>query len=448
MIHDLRSYLEVLKQNNELLTVSREVDPVGEIGAVMATLETTGGEAAFFKNVKGFDIPVAGGMLSDHRKIALALGCRPDEISRRIETALENPVKPETVESAVFKENVLKGNEIDLTKLPIPVHAPEDGGPFITGGVTFSKSLRGGRQNLSFHRMLIKGPVKTGVMINEWRHLRHFLNEAEESGTSLPIAVAVGLDPVILIAAGFRSDLDEIELAGALRGRPVRMARCETCDIMVPAESEFVIEGEIRPGEREDEGPLAEFTGHYGALWPSPVFHVTAVCHRNKPIWQTINGASFEHINLGNVLSREPMLMKYAKYVSKNVRAVHLPPYGSGFLALVSVDKQNEGEPKNIAMAAMTSHVNIKNVIVVDSDVDIYNPADVMWALSNRVDPREDIFIIPNAQGHELDPGSDETGVQNKMGIDATLSKKKSHLKKVVYPTVDLSKYRSRDSGR
>ena len=443
MIHDLRSYLEILKENNELLTISREVDPVGEIGAVMATLEKTGGEAAFFEHVKGFDVPVTGGMLSDHRKIALALECRPDEISKRGEAALEKPLQPEIVENAAFRENVLQGPDIDLTKLPIPVHAPEDGGPFITGGVTFSKSLQGGRQNLSFHRMLIKGPAKTGVMINEWRHLRQFLQEAESADRALPIAVAVGLDPVILMAAGFRSDLDEIELAGALRGRPVQLARCISSDLLVPAESEFIIEGEIRPGEREDEGPLAEFTGHYGALWPSPVFHITAICHRNKPVWQTINGASFEHINLGNVLSREPMLLKYAKYDSKNVRAVHLPPYGSGFLAPVSVDKQNEGEPKNIAMAAMTSHVNIKNVIVVDTDVDIYNPADVMWAMSNRVDPREDIFVVPNAQGHELDPGSDETGVQNKMGIDATLAKTKGHLKKVVYPAVDLTKYRN-----
>lgn len=443
MIHDLRSYLDVLRNNNELLTITREVDPVGEIGAVMATLEKTGGEAAYFEKVKGFDIPVTGGMLSDHRKIALALECSPEEISERTNRALDNPIQPELVDAPLWKENVLTGGDIDLKKIPIPVHAPEDGGSFITGGVTFSKGLEGGRQNLSFHRMLIKGPAKTGVMINEWRHLRYFLKDAENKGKALPIAVAVGLDPVILIAAGFRSDLDEIELAGALRGRPVGMAKCVTSDIMVPAESEFVIEGEIRPGEREDEGPLAEFTGHYGALWPSPVFHITAVCHRNNPVWQTINGASFEHINLGNVLSREPMLMKYAKYVSKNVKAVHLPPYGSGFLALVSLDKQNEGEPKNVAMAAMTSHVNIKNVIVVDTDVDIYNPADVMWAMSNRVDPREDMFIVPNAQGHELDPGSDETGVQNKMGIDATLTKKKSHLKKVVYPRVDLSKYRS-----
>jgi 2,5-furandicarboxylate decarboxylase 1 len=172
------------------------------------------------------------------------------------------------------------------------------------------------------------------------------------------------------------------------------------------------------------------------------VFHVKAICHRNEPIWQTINGASFEHINLGNVLPREPLLAKYTRYVSKNVKAVHLPPYGSGFLAVVSVDKQNEGEPKNIAMAAMTSHVNIKNVIVVDDDVDIHNPADVLWAVSNRVEPRQDIFTVPNAQGHELDPGSDETGVQTKMGIDATLTKEKRHLKKVVYPTVDLSEYR------
>jgi 2,5-furandicarboxylate decarboxylase 1 len=212
---------------------------------------------------------------------------------------------------------------------------------------------------------------------------------------------------------------------------------------MVPAWSEYIIEGEILPGVREEEGPLAEFTGHYGLLWKSPVVEVKAVTHRRDPIWQTLNGGSFEHINLGNVLPREPLLRRHTRYVSKNVKAVHIPPYGSGFLALVQLEKSNEGEPKNVALAAMTAYVNIKNVIVVDSDVDIYNPAEVLWAVNNRVNPREDVFVIPNSQGHELDPCSDETGVQNKMGIDATLPANRKTLKRAVYPSVDLFRYMS-----
>ena len=149
MIKDLRSYLDVLRANNELLQVTKEVDTVREIGAVMATLERTGGEAVYFSNVKGFDIPVTGGMLSNHKKIALALECEPEQISDRVGTALENPLPAEIVDESAgkedvpFKENVITGADVDMTKLPIPVHAPEDGGPFITGGVTFSRALAG-----------------------------------------------------------------------------------------------------------------------------------------------------------------------------------------------------------------------------------------------------------------------------------------------------------------
>jgi 2,5-furandicarboxylate decarboxylase 1 len=444
MINDLRSFLKVLKENGELLEIKKEVNLKHEIGSVIATLERKGAEAAFFSNVKGHKIPVTGGLLSDHRKIALALDCKIEEVSDRMEAALSanETIKPIVVENPLFKENIITGDDIDLFSIPIPIHAPKDGGSFITAGVTISREQDLGRQNLSYQRMHIKSKNQTGVMINEWRHLKDFLDKAESEQKSLPVAVAVGVDPVVMIAAGIRTDLDEMELACTLRGKPIEVAECHTSGLLVPAHAEFIIEGEIIAGMREEEGPLAEFTGHYGLLWKSPVFKVKAICHRNNPIWQTLNGASYEHINLGNVLSREPALKKFTTYVSKSVKSVHIPPYGSGFLALISMDKKNEGEAKNVAMAAMVSHINIKTVIVLDTDVDIYNPADVLWALANRINPREDIFVVPNAQGHELDPASDRNGIQNKMGIDATLWEKKRDLKKVEYQNVDLGLYR------
>jgi 2,5-furandicarboxylate decarboxylase 1 len=441
-INDLRSFLEALRDQGEIARIDKEVDPVHELGSVIATLEQKQGPAAYFTNVKGYPgISVVGGLLSTHRKIAIALGCRPEEVTDRMEAVLDKPIAPVEVRNATGQEVIYVGKDLDLTALPIPVHAPLDGGPFITAGVTVCADPETGRQNLSFQRMHVKGRDRMGIMINEWRHMRSFLDKAETVGKPLPVAVAVGVDPVVMIAAGFRYDGDEAEIAGGLRGRPLETVKCVSCDLRVPASSEYVIEGEILPGVREEEGPLAEFTGHYGLLWKSPVFSVKAITHRRDAIWQTLNGGSFEHINLGNVLPREPLVRRNARYVSKNVKAVHIPPYGSGFLAIIQIDKKNEGEPKNVAMAAMISYVNIKNVIVVDTDVDIYNPADVMWAFNNRVDPREDIFYVPNSQGHELDPCSDPTGLQTKMGIDATLPASKRQLKKTVYPTVDLSLY-------
>lgn len=440
-IHDLRSFLKVLKDNNQIITINKEINIKWELGSILATMERMEGEAIYFSKIKGYSIPVVGGLLASHKRIALALECKIDQISEKLENALSNPIKPIVVNNPSFMENVLIGEQVNLNKIPIPIHAPKDGGPFITAGVTVSKDFNNKRQNLSFQRLHIKSNNKTGIMINEWRHLKEFLDKAEASNKPLPIAVVVGVDPTIMIAAGIRYEGDEIEIAGGIRGRAIEVAKCHSCDIYVPANAEFVIEGEIIPKVREEEGPLAEFTGHYGNISESPVFKIKAICYRNNPIWQTLNGGSFEHINLGNVLPREPLLKKFTTYVSKNVKNVYIPPYGSGFLAIISLEKKNPGEAKNVAMAAMTSHVNIKNVIIVDPDVDIYNPAEIMWALSTRVDPKKDIFYIPYSQGHELDPASDERGVQTKMGIDATLWEKKKNLEKVIYEKIDLNNY-------
>ncbi|MCI8476869.1 MAG: UbiD family decarboxylase [Oscillospiraceae bacterium] len=439
-IHDLRSFLQVLQEKDLLFTAGKEVDWNHEIGSIIGTLEPSG-KAAYFPKVKGKEFAVCGGMLASMDAAAAALGCEKAEITDFLAKCLENPIKPKVVEKAPCQENVLTGDQIDMDRVPVPVHAPKDGGPIITGGVIVSKPVDGTRQNLSFQRMHVKGKDKISIMINEWRHLKDFYNEAEAQGKALPISIVIGADPVVYIAAGLRYDGDEMEIAGAVRGRPMEVVKCVTNDIYVPAEAEFVIEAEILPTQRELEGPLGEFTGHYSEPWNSPVMHVTAITHRNGAIYQTINGASFEHINLGNVLPREPLLKNFATYVSSGVVNVHIPPYGSGFLALVQIKKKNPGEPKNVALAAMMTYVNIKNVIVVDEDVDIYNPADVMWALSNRVIPEKDIFYVPNAQGHELDPCSDERGVQTKMGIDATLSDESRVLERVRYPKVNLQDY-------
>ena len=439
-IHDLRSFLQVLEEKGLLFTAKKEVDWNHEIGSIIGTLEPSG-KAAYFPKVKDKEFAVCGGMLASMDSIAAALGCEKGEITDFLAKCLDNPIKPRVVDQAPCHENVLTGDQVDMSRVPVPIHAPKDGGPIITCGVIVSKSINGTRQNLSFQRMHVKGKDKISIMINEWRHLKEFYDEAEAQGKPLPISIVIGADPVVYVGAGLRYDGDEMEIAGAIRGRPMDVVKSVTNDIYVPAEAEFVIEGEILPQQRELEGPLGEFTGHYSAPWNSPVIHVTAITHRNGAIYQTINGGSFEHIHLGNVLPREPLLKKFATYVSSGVINVHIPPYGSGFLALVQLKKKNPGEPKNVALAAMMTYVNIKNVIVVDEDVDIYNPADVMWAVSNRVVPEKDIFYIPNAQGHELDPCSDERGVQTKMGIDATLSEESRVLERVRYPKVNLKDY-------
>lgn len=439
-IYDLRSFMKVLEANDQLVTINREVSIMHEMANVVVAMIKRGGMGApYFTKLKESPHTMIGDVLGDMDRIALALECEKKDINDKLSYCLEHPVPVKIVEKAPCQENVILGDDIDLEKLPIPLHAPEDSGRFITSGVVVSKEPHTTRQNLSFERMELHGKRQLGMLINEWRHLNDFYKAAEKEGKALPIAVVIGADPVVYIGAGLRYDGDEMEIAGAIRNKPQEVVKCVTSDIYVPATAEFVLEGEIPPNERRKEGPLSEYTRHYGPAQIAPVFNVKAVTYRNGAIYQMLASGFFEHINLGNVLPREPLIKKHASYVSKNVRNVHIPPYGSGFLAVVQIKKTNPGEPKNVALAAMMSYVNIKNVIVVDETVDIFNPADIMWAVTNYVRPKEDIFYVPGAQGHECDPCCDENNNHTKMGIDATA--KNDEYKLVSYPEIDLDQY-------
>jgi 2,5-furandicarboxylate decarboxylase 1 len=264
----------------------------------------------------------------------------------------------------------------------------------------------------------------------------------EAQDKPLEVAVAIGLDPAIMIAAGARYPDDELLIAGAIRGRGIPVSRGVTIDVDIPSGAEIVIEGYLAAHERQAEGPLAEFHGFFGELWDSPVFHVTAVCWRDDPIFQTLIPGWNEHLYLGNVLPREPLLLNHVRHVARKVTGLHIPPYASGFTAIVAIDKHNPGAPKNVALAAFTAHVNIKWCIVVDPDVDIYDPADVMWALTTRVDWSRDVFYVPGAQGHEMDPTANARGVHTKIGVDATAKKeRRGYEARVRYSGVDLSRY-------
>jgi 2,5-furandicarboxylate decarboxylase 1 len=439
-IHDLRGYLDVLRKENELHDIKREVDPVRELGAVLRACEKAD-KAAFFHAVKGFDVPVVGGLLSSPRRIALALGCKEQEVPDYMAAATQNPIKPEVQKTAApSQENVIA--KPDLAKWPIPTHSPLDPAPFITAGVVIARDPQTGRHNLSYNRMQVYGPDRTGISMNIWRHIKGFFDKLEPQGKNLPFCVAIGPDPVVMMAGAFRYDGDEYEVAGSLRGAPVPIVRARTCDVMVPANCEIIIEGEVLAGERRVEGPMAEFTGHYSPADPKHVARITAITHRAKPIFQTMNGGGYEHVSLGNMITREPLLARFVRHISPRVTAVHLPPYAAGFTAIVALTEPEPGEARNVALAAMAAHVNFKTVIVVDSDVDIHDPADVMWALGTRLRWDSGIVPVPGAHGNELDPASGSYGVVAKIILDATLpAEARQRFIKVAYPPVDLQKY-------
>lgn len=442
-IHNLRSFIEILEEAGQLVRIKQPVSLTHELADVAATLERSGGGAPLFENVTGSPWPIFAGGVANQKRAALALGCSEKEVTEVMGRALDpkNGITPVRVADAPWQANVQTGASLDARTLPIPTHSRGDGGPFITGGVIVSRDPVSGRGNLSYNRMLCTGPRNFGFNVNEWRHVRAFMENRPDPAAPFPIAIAIGLDPAIMIGAGVRTEEDELTIAGAIRGVGVPVSRGVTVEVDIPAEAEIVIEGYVHPFEKKGEGPLAEFHGYYGEIWESPTFAVSAICWRDNPIFQTIIPGWYEHIYIGNVLPREPLLLRFLRHISKDV-AVHIPPYSNGFSAIVQLNKNNPGQPKNVALAAMTAHINIKQVIVVDPDVNIYDPADVLWALTNRVDWSQDIFTVPHAQGHEMDPTADSRGVHTKIGIDATYKpERREYGQRVSYAAVDLSKY-------
>lgn len=429
--------MKLLEERGELVRVKRPLSAKFELSSVARKSEIEYGPALLFEKVEGYSIPVVTNLLSKIDRIALGIEVEKGQLLQKIVQAIDNPIKPKIANYGSVKDEVVLEN-IDLLKMfPIPVHTEKDGGPFISAGVVIGKDPETGRRNLSYHRMQVKGPAKLGIHNDPWRHLGEFHAKAEADGEPLEIAICIGLEPAIELAAAARIPNDELELAGAIKGMPIELIKCETVDIEVPANAEIVIEGKIPPTIREPEGPFAEYTGYYGMDESQPVVDVTAVTHREEPIYRTIVGASMEHNILGNVVSREPVLYKFVKHVVPVVKAVHIPPYTAGYHAIISMKKENEGMAKQAIFAALTSHINIKHVIVVDEDVDIFDPKDVFWAIATRVQGDKDVMIVPRAYGPDLDPSSEE-GVTAKIGIDATAPlKKKDEFTRVKYWKID-----------
>lgn len=442
-IHDLRSYIAVLEQNSQLMRVKKPISLKHELADVAATLVRSGAGAPLFEAVRECQWPIFSSGVANQKRAALALGCAENEVTDVMTRVLEpaNGIAPIRVDAAAWQAHVQTGDDIDARELPIPTHSRGDGGPFITGGVIVSQDPISGRGNLSYNRMQVTGPRNFGFNVNEWRHVRTFMESRPDPTAPFPIAVAIGLDPAIMIAAGVRTEADELTIAGAIRGTGIPVRRGVTVNVDIPAEAELVIEGHVLPAQRKGEGPLAEFHGYHGEIWQSPTFEVSAICWRDDPIFQTIIPGWYEHVYIGNVLPREPLLRNFVRHLNKTAQ-VHIPPYANGFAAIVQIERDNPGQPKNIALAAMTAHINIKKVIVVDQDINIYDPADILWALTNRVDWSRDIFTVPGAQGHEMDPTADQRGVHTKIGIDATYKReRREYGTRVSYPPVDLSRY-------
>ncbi len=438
----LREWLAHLAATDRLAIARSGIRLEHELAAIAKVLD--GRKATLFPSPGGHATPVVSGLVSGRDWIAEAMGVEPSEMLARFEDAAANPLACRRVDKAPVHEIVERAPDL-LRDLPIPTHNEHDSGPYITAGLIISKNPATGRQNVAIVRLQVSGPRKLGALLLP-RHTNYFFDIAENQGQPLSVAIVVGIDPLTLLASQAIAplDQDELEIAGALQGRPLPVAQCRTSDLLIPAEAEIVLEGRILPGQREPEGPFGEFPQYYGERGNRHVIEIDAITRRKDAIYHTIGGGGLEHLVLG-AIPREATLLAHLKRSFPGVRDVHLSPGGvCRYHLYVQISKRNEGEAKNIMMGAFAGHYDVKQVIVVDDDVNIHDPQAVEWAVATRFQADRDLLVVTESQGSKLDP-STRDGVGAKMGLDATkpVSAPEMKFKKIRVPgeeNVDLAR--------
>ena len=417
---DLRSWLRLQAQRGSLGAVSREVDPEFELAGILARLD--GRRSVLFERVAGSDMRVAGNTVLSRDDLAAALGCATRDAPAVFDTARRAPRECRLVDAgqAPVLATPAEGDE-PLAALPIPVHHELDAGRYISAGVVVSRDPRSGATNLSIHRLQVTGGGRLRALILPGR-MRAILDESEQAGRALELAIVIGVDPLVTLATQARAprDVDELEVCSALRHTPLELVQAPTVDLRVPAHAEILIEARLRPGERESEGPFGEFPRTYSPAAPGPVLDVISVSHRADPIFQTILSSGVEHLLVGGI-PREADLWRELKRVNPAVKAVRMSEGGScRFHAVVSLSRPERGRAREALMAAFAANPVLKHVVAVDDDVDVFDDKQVEWALATRVQADRDLVVLPDAQGSTLDPSA-PCGKTAKLGIDATV---------------------------
>jgi 2,5-furandicarboxylate decarboxylase 1 len=417
----LRAWLERLHAAGLLAVVSRPVDPRFELTAVTTRLD--GRKAVWFRRAGDSGVPVVAGVVTTRAMLAEACGSGEAGLVDRLMEAEARPRPCAAVppSAAPVQERVVD-RDIDLLRLlPIPVHHEKDGGHHVSAGLCVVRDPATRVQNVSIHRLQVAGPDRFTALVLP-RHTDHLFHRAELRGEALECAIVIGADPATLLASQSHVPfgVGELEIASALHDEPLPVVRCRTVDIDVPASAEIVIEGRILPGVRLPEGPFGEFPRYYGPRSDKHVIEVSAITHRRRPVFHDILPAGREHLLLGAV-PREASLLRSLRRSFPGVQAVHMTPGGAcRYHAVVAIEKRQEGQARNVILAALANNFDIKHVWVVDTDVDVFDPEAVEWAVATRFQADRDLVLVGGAQGSPLDPSSDE-GVSAKLGFDCTV---------------------------
>ena len=438
-VDSLRSALELLNQmDGQLIETDVEVDPNAELSGVYRHIGAGGtvmrptkeGRAMIFNNVKGHpDARAAIGVLTSRKSVGALLGTEPENLGKLLAASVDTPVPPDlSEESAPCQEvvHLASDPDFDLYKLvPAPTNTPDDAGPYITLGMCYATHPDTGRNDVTIHRLCIQGKNELSIFFTPGaRHIGAMAERAEELGQRLPISISIGVDPAIEVGSCFEPPTtpmgyDELAVAGALRNKPVELTSCISVNQKAIANAEYVIEGEVVPGVRvqEDQNShtgyaMPEFPGYTGPAsdqcW---LIDVKAVTHRTNPIMQTCIGPSEEHVSMAGIPTEASIYGMIDKAMPGRLKNVYCATPGGGkFMAVLQFNKlspSDEGRQRQAALIAFSAFSELKNVFIVDEDVDPFDMNDVLWAMNTRFQGNADIITIPGVRTHPLDPSND-----------------------------------------
>ncbi len=438
-VNDLRSALKLLESMpGQLVETDVEVDPSAELAGVYRHVGAGGtvmrptkeGPAMIFNNVKGHEgARVAIGLMASRKRVASLLDCKQEDLGKKLYSSVDNPIPPVLSEEPAACQQVVHRAEdegFDLYKLvPAPTNTPDDAGPYITLGMCYATHPDTGLSDVTIHRLCIQGRDELSIFFTPGaRHIGAMAERAEQLGQKLPISISIGVDPAISIGSCFEPPTtplgyDELAVAGALRNEPVKLCNCLTVNERAIANAEYVIEGEVIPNVRvqEDQNSktgyaMPEFPGYTGpASSECWLIKVKAVTHRENPIMQTCIGPSEEHVSMAGIPTEASIYGMIEKAMPGRLQNVYCASPGGGkFMAVLQFKKlspSDEGRQRQAALLAFSAFSELKNVFLVDEDVDCFDLNDVIWAMNTRFQGDVDIVTIPGVRCHPLDPSND-----------------------------------------
>jgi len=439
---DLRNYISQIKKSKDLKTVKTKVSTKFEIAGITAKVD--GSHAVLFENIKESNFRLVANLVGTRKRFALAVGSTEENIHEKVISAIKKAKKPKIISSGKFMENKSK----NLVSLPIVTHFEKESGPFITSSIVYAKNPETGKQNSSFHRLMPIDKTHFSIRMVEGRHLHRCFVDAKQHGEDLKIAITVGVHPAISIAGAYQAEWgkDEIDIANSLLGGKLTLAKLSSTGLNVPSGAEIVMEGKILHDKTHREW-MVEMLQTYDHKRSQSVFELENLYFRNNPIFHDVLSGYSEHRLLMG-MPIESKLNGELKKTFPQTQQVSMTNGGCNWLhAVVQIKKKKESDPKKIIKKTFDSHRSLKQVTIVDIDIDPNSAESVEYAMATRFQADKDLIILKNVRGSSLDPSSDQQKLKTaKMGIDATrsLSKHSDGFEIAKIPKIDkikLEKY-------